>query len=149
MSTLLGFVANQFDRMIFGKITTMTTLGVYSIAAMLAIAPTQAVFELSGRVLFPFYSRIRYSSKDLTEVFLTARRPLLVLGGWATAGLVAGGPTIVQLLYDPRYWEAGWMLQILAAGLWFGMVLGGTAASVVLAAGRSDWNAASDLGSSA
>jgi len=142
LSTLLGFVANQLDLLIFGKITTMATLGVYSIAAMLAIVPTQAVFELSGSVLFPLYSRIRYSSKDLSEVFLTARWPLLVVGGWATAGMVAGGPTIVRLLYDPRYWEAGWMLQILAPGLWVGMVLGGTAASVVLAAGRSDWNAA-------
>jgi len=142
LSTLAIFAANELDRIIFGKITTMATLGVYSIAVMLATAPTQALNALSSRVLFPLYSRIRYSSRDLSEVFLSARRPLLVLGGWATAGLVAGGPTIVRLLYDSRYWEAGWMLQILSAGLWFGMVLGGTAGSVVLAEGRSEWTAA-------
>jgi O-antigen/teichoic acid export membrane protein len=142
LSTVAFFAAEQLDRIIFGKITTMTTLGVYSIAVMLAAAPTYALNSLSSKVLFPLYSRVRYSSSDLSEVFLSARWPLLVFGGWATAGLVAGGPTIVRLLYDSRYWEAGWMLQILSAGLWFGMVLGGTAGSVVLAVGRSEWTAA-------
>lgn len=141
-STVATFAANHLDRIIFGKLTTMTTLGVYSIAAMLAIAPTHALSALTRGVLFPLYSRIRYSSTELSEVFHTARWPLLVLGGWVTAGFVAGGPTIVRLLYDPRYWEAGWMLQILSSGLWFGVVLGSTAGTVVLAEGRSNWIAA-------
>jgi len=33
------------------------------------------------------------------------------------------------------------MIQIVAAGLWFGIVLSGTYAAVVLAVGRSDWTA--------
>jgi O-antigen/teichoic acid export membrane protein len=135
------FGANQVDRLIFGKLTTMTMLGVYSIAVMLALAPTQALSTVSNRVLFPLYTRVHHSPEDLPSMFRTARWPLLVLGGWAIAGLIGGGPTIIQLLYDSRYWEAGWMLQILAAGLWFGIVLGGTYGAVVLAVGRSDWTA--------
>ena len=46
---------------------------------------------------------------------------------------------MVRLLYDSRYHDAGWMLQILSAGVWFGAVLGTTYGSVVLAIGRSDW----------
>ena len=34
------------------------------------------------------------------------------------------------------------MIQMLSAGLWFGIVLGGTYGAVVLAVGRSDWTAA-------
>ncbi len=142
LSTVAFFASEQLDRIIFGKITTMATLGVYSIAVMLAAAPTYALLKLSTSVLFPLYSRVQHSSSDLAEVFVSARWPLLVFGGWATAGLVAGGPTIVRLLYDSRYWEAGWMLQILAGGLWFGLVLNGTAGSVILAVGRSEWTAA-------
>ena len=142
LSTMASFAANELDRLIFGKLTTMATLGVYSIAAMLALVPTDVLRTLSGKVLFPLYSRARHSSSDLQEVFLNARRPLLVVGGWVTAGLLAGGPTIIRFLYDPRYWEAGWMLQILALGLWFGLILGATAGSIVLAMGRSDWVAA-------
>ena len=141
LSTVATFGANQVDRLIFGKLTTMAVLGVYSIAVMLALAPTQALSTVSNRVLFPLYTRVHYSDDDLPTMFRTARWPLLVLGGWAIAGLIGGGPTIVQLLYDSRYWEAGWMLQILAAGLWFGIVLGGTYGAAVLAVGRSDWTA--------
>jgi hypothetical protein len=48
---------------------------------------------------------------------------------------------MIRLLYDSRYWEGGWMIQILSAGLWLGVVLGGTYGAVVLAVGRSDWTA--------
>jgi len=145
LSTVATFAANQVDRLIFGKLTTMTMLGVYSIAVMLALAPTQALSTVSNRVLFPLYTRVHHSPEDLPSMFRTARWPLLVLGGWAIAGLIGGGPTIIQLLYDSRYWEAGWMLQIIASGLWFGIVLSGTYGAVVLAVGRSDWNASMSL----
>ena len=141
-STLAIFAANHVDRLIFGKLTTMSTLGVYSIAVMLALAPTQALSSVSNRVLFPLYTRIHHSPEDLSQVFRTARWPLLILGGWAAAGFIGGGPTIIRLLYDSRYWEAGWMIQMLSAGLWFGIVLGGTYGAVVLAVGRGDWTAA-------
>ena len=98
--------------------------------------------SVSNRVLFPLYTRIHYSPEDLSQVCRTARWPLLILGGWAAAGFIGGGPTIIRLLYDSRYWEAGWMIQMLSAGLWFGIVLGGTYGAVVLAVGRSDWTAA-------
>ena len=141
LSTVATFAANQVDRLIFGKLTTMSMLGVYSIAFMIALAPTQALSTVSNRVLFPLYTRYHYSPADLPSMFRTARLPLLVLGGWAAAGFIGGGPTIIRLLYDSRYWEAGWMTQIVAAGFWFGILLGGTYAAVVLAVGRSAWTA--------
>jgi O-antigen/teichoic acid export membrane protein len=143
LGTVAIFGANQLDRLVLGKLTTMDRLGVYSIALMLAVAPVGALHQVAGSVLFPLYTRVYHSSKDLGEVFRTGRWPLIVVGGWATAGFVAGGPTIIRLLYDSRYWEGGWMLQILSAGLWFGVILGGsTHGVVVLAVGRSDWTAA-------
>src|SRR5262249_27084622 len=37
-----------------------------------------------------------------------------------TAGLLfVSGSTIVSLIYDPRYWEAGWILRFLSFGLVF------------------------------
>lgn len=142
LGTVAGFAAGQADRLILGKLETMTTLGVYSIAVLLASAPVGALSSLSMDVLFPLYSRVHYSSRDLSEVFGSARFPIVVIGGWLSSGFIGGGPTIVRLLYDERYWEAGWMLQILSAGLWVGIVLGGTRAAVSLAVGRSDLTAA-------
>jgi O-antigen/teichoic acid export membrane protein len=52
---------------------------------------------------------------------------------------------VVRLLYDPRYEEAGWMIQILVFGAWF-RALGSGHTAVALAVGRSDWLAASSFG---
>ena len=142
LGTLAMFAANQLDRIILGRITDMATLGVYSIAIMLATAPAEALTGLTNAVLVPLYTRVHYSTTDLGKVFRTARWPVMVLGGWAAAGFIGGGETMVRLLYDSRYHDAGWMLQILSAGVWFGAVLGTTYGSVVLAIGRSDWIAA-------
>jgi O-antigen/teichoic acid export membrane protein len=142
LGTIAGFVAAQADRLVLGKLITMSALGVYSIAVLLAAAPVEALSSVSMSVLFPLYSRLHYSSHNLSEAFDAARRPVIIIGGWVTSGLVGGGPTIVRLLYDSRYWEAGWILQVLSGCLWFGIVLGGTRAAVALAVGRSDLTAA-------
>jgi O-antigen/teichoic acid export membrane protein len=144
-STVFMFGAENLDRLLFGKWTTMTTLGVYSIAVLLATTLKKAFGKLAMNVLFPLYSAIRYSKKDLSETYASARLPLLIVAGWITSGVVGGGPTIIRLLYDPRYWEAGWMLQILVFGAWFGWVLRTTHTCVALAIGRTDLLAATNL----
>jgi O-antigen/teichoic acid export membrane protein len=137
LSTVFTFGAENLDRLLFGKWTTMATLGVYSIAVLLATTLKRVFGKVALNVLFPLYSAIRHSPKQLSETYASARLPVLVVAGWITSGVVGGGPTIVRLLYDPRYWEAGWMLQILVFGSWFGWVLRTTHTSVALATGRS------------
>ena len=144
-STALSFGGSQLDKLIFGKLTTMATLGIYSIAAMLAMTLDRIVGKLSWNVLFPLYSATRHSDRDLNETYASAREPLLMLAGWVVAGIAAGGTTVVRLLYDPRYLEAGWMLQILVLGAWLQALMSGHT-TVVLAVGRSDLVAASSLG---
>jgi O-antigen/teichoic acid export membrane protein len=145
LSTALTFGGNHLDKLIFGKLTTMATLGIYSIAAMLATTLDRIVTKLSLNVLFPLYSAMRHSARDLDETYASARAPLLTLVGWVVAGIAAGGATVVRLLYDPRYEEAGWMIQILVLGAWF-RALGSGHTAVALAVGRSDWLAASSFG---
>jgi O-antigen/teichoic acid export membrane protein len=122
----------------------MATLGIYSIAAMLATTLDRLIAKLASNVLFPLYSATRHSDRDLNGTYASARGPLLALAGWVVAGIAAGGPTVVRLLYDPRYWEAGWMLQVLVLGGWF-RALEGANTAVALAVGRSDWVAAGSL----
>jgi O-antigen/teichoic acid export membrane protein len=144
-SSALTFGGNHLDKLIFGKLTTMATLGIYSIAAMLASTLDRIISKLSMNVLFPLYSATRHSDRDLNETYASAREPLLTLAGWVVAGIAAGGTSVVRLLYDPRYWEAGWMLQILVLGAWLRALASGHNA-VTLAVGRSDWVAAGAVG---
>ena len=70
-------------------------------------ADGEEIEEFKGRathgIIFPVYSRFHQKGSEMLPIYRNARLPLLVIGGWATAGIVAGGPTIIELLYDPRY----------------------------------------------
>jgi len=134
VSTLLTFLALQADRLIFGKLISLKDLGVYGVAAMMAALPTQAILKLGGVVVFPAYSRAKAAGSDFQDVFDRVRLPLLAGAGLVTTGLVAGGQHVIELLYDPRYHQAGWMLQLLAVSGWF-QVMQVTNGSALLALG--------------
>lgn len=141
VSTMLTFTSLSVDRLIFGKLISLEMLGVYSIGKMIAAAPTEAIAQLSIAVVFPFYSRIVASGQPLDRVFARARRPLLVLSGFGLSGLAACGSALIAVLYDDRYTDAGWVLQVLALGAWFA-VLGNVNMAALLALGQSKWMAA-------
>jgi O-antigen/teichoic acid export membrane protein len=141
ISTMLTFTAQATDRLVFGKLVSLEVLGVYSIGKMLASAPIEAVAQISMSVVFPLLSRIVVAKQDLPPVFTSARRPVLIIAGFALSGLAACGRTLIGLLYDARYAEAGWVLQVLALSAWFTALLNVNMAAL-LALGQSKWMAA-------
>lgn len=144
-STLLTFVVGQSDRLIFGKMIPIALLGVYGVAAMIATMPATALSRMGHGVFFPIYSRVHNAGEDLREIFGRVRLPLLLIAGWTSAGLSGGGEAAVHLLYDARYAEAGWMVQLLALASWF-TVLEATNGAALLARGEARWTAASNAG---
>ena len=144
VSTLLTFLALQADRLIFGKLVSLTELGIYGVAAMMAALPTQAILKLGGVVVFPAYSRAKAAGSDFQTVFDRVRLPLLAGAGLITAGMVAGGEHLIELLYDSRYHGAGRMLQLLAVSGWF-QVMQVTNGSALLALGSPRSVAASNV----
>jgi len=141
VSTMLTFTAQSADRLIFGKLMTMQMLGVYSIGRMMAAAPTEAVAQVGMSVVFPLFSQIIASGQQLRPLFVRVRRPLLVLSGWVLAVLAACGGSLIDVLYDDRYAEAGWVVQMLAVNAWF-TVLSNVNVAALLALGQSKWMAA-------
>jgi O-antigen/teichoic acid export membrane protein len=141
VSTVLAFLAGQSDRLLLGKMIPLDLLGVYGIALALAQLAAQGVNKLGSLVLFPAYSRLELEGR-LGRTFVRGRLPLLVLGGTVASGLIACGEPLVAFLYDRRYAQAGWILQLLAAGAWL-QVLDATYAAALLAQGRVGWMAAS------
>ncbi|TAJ13017.1 MAG: polysaccharide biosynthesis protein [Planctomycetota bacterium] len=145
ISTLLTFLVEQSDRLIFGKLVPIAVLGIYSVAWMIAMLPAIALSRVGSSVFFPVLSRVANAGGDLAAVFRRVRRPWLILGGWMIAGLGGGGSAAVQLLYDERYAQAGWIVQVLALGSWFA-ILEATNGAALLARGQAKWTAASSLG---
>lgn len=138
VSTLLTFLAGQSDRLVFGAMVPIERLGVYSIGLALAMMPSEVLGKLASMVLFPLHSSIRRGGHEAGGLFEETRRPLLVLSGWALSGLMVGGPTAVDLLYDWRYASAGWVVQLLAFASWF-LVLGSLYCAMLLAHGKPSW----------
>ena len=118
----------------------LSMLGVYGIAAALAVVPLQAVSRLGNSVVFPAYSRLQ-ERVDFHQVFGRVRLPLLVGGALVVSGLIASGPFLIRVLYDKRYADAAWIIQFLGAMTWF-QILENANASALLAKGRADWMAA-------
>jgi O-antigen/teichoic acid export membrane protein len=119
LSSAVGFLAAQVDRLILGKLLSLDRLGVYTIAFMLSNLPNDVVASLGFRVIFPAASRRAGLSREaLRELILRHRRPLLWVLAVAVAGLATFGDMFVRFLYDDRYHDASWMLSILALGLW-------------------------------
>lgn len=58
LSTALFFLCSQADRLILGKIFTLTMLGIYGIAFTLGDMPRQIIIAVSGRVIFPSISML-------------------------------------------------------------------------------------------
>lgn len=138
ISTALTFLLLQADRLILGKLLDVATLGVYTIAAMLASMLVEVATRLAVNILFPLFARV--ARDDPGRLRTEATR--LTLGVWALSlpplwALAVAGPEIVELLYDPRYAAAGGMVRILAVGS-IASVLAATQERLLLALGRSD-----------
>ncbi len=114
-STALEFVLGQLDRIVLGALLGMKLLGIYAVATTLSGALSEAVSRLTHGVVYPALSREHERDKSAVgEAYYRTRRvmdPLTMVG---TGGLVVLAPHVIQILYDDRYLEAGWILQWLA-----------------------------------
>ena len=137
LSTVLTFLSGQSDRLLLGKLASLELLGVYGIALNLAQLAAQGVQRVGSAVLFPAFSRLE-AKGELRASFRRARQPLLLGGAAVASALMASGPFLIHTLYDARYAEAGWMVQVLAVAAWF-QVLDGTNTCALLAQGRLRW----------
>lgn len=115
LSTVAGFLVNQADRAILGKLVPLSDLALYHIAMMLAMVPVMVQRALTGKILFPLYSR-RPPGESVENFRNLARARRLVVGGafLLAAILAVGGDLLVTLLYDPRYEPAGGLLVLMA-----------------------------------
>jgi O-antigen/teichoic acid export membrane protein len=117
LGSALTFLASQGDRLILGKFISISDLGVYAIAFFLSHAMIQTLQVLASKMLFPVYSRLaREGSGSLRQKIQMIRLSLMILTLPFIAVTVIWGQNIIQLLYDSRYHDAGWMLQILGVG---------------------------------
>lgn len=136
-SSLLSFLSIQLDKLLLGKLVGMEVLGVYSIAFTLACWPRAIFDRLARSVLFPSMAEIqRGPITDRCRIFLRGRDTLLAGSLVFVGAVVLAAPLFFRAVYDSRYHDAGWICQLLCAGIWFSL-LHSTSTSLALAIGAT------------
>ncbi len=141
LGTAFFFFASQADRLILGRLVSISLLGIYGIAYSLSDIPRAIILSLSSRVAYPFIAKIiQLPPEEFRTRFLHYRRYGLLAGAVLLAIMAVWGHLLILKLYDRRYHEAAWMIPVLALGLWH-TLLYQTTAPVLMAVGKTKYNA--------
>jgi len=117
LSSIVGFLVINGDRLLLGGLIEAPLLGVYTIAFLL-VNSIQMVMALgSASIVFPALSEVlRERPQDLAATTNKFQRLGDLFLMPASGFLIVAGPSVVALLYDTRYQAAGGMLSALAIG---------------------------------
>ncbi len=118
LSSIASFLAANGDRVLLGGLISSREFGLYSIAIIMATLLQNIANTLCNSIAFPALSEVyRDRPHEMPRTFERFQ--------WAYDGLVVfpacvlfmAAPTLIDLIYDPRYHDAGWMVMILSAGI--------------------------------
>ena len=129
IGTVIAFFSQQADRLLLGKIETLSAvdaisvLGVYSQALAIAVLPKEFANMLGQNVLFPVLSEmVRQDPHRFAERVRRVRAVVLNLGVVTTLGVVAGAPIFFEVLYDSRYHDATWIAPLAVITSWIALL---------------------------
>lgn len=118
LSSIAGAVMANLDRILLAGMTDPTTLGVYAIAFNLFLVTEQLLMRAVSAIGYAAISEIVRSRPDNLQAAYYKLHMAVALSAYLSCGLLSVlAPKLVQILYDARYADAGWMLQILSFGL--------------------------------
>jgi O-antigen/teichoic acid export membrane protein len=114
-SSLLTLGLSQFDKVVFLRLFDLRLLGIYSLAGNIGGSIESLISRISQAVLYPRCAHnFREHPDTATRRFYTENIKLFagILG--LPAILIGAAHLVIALLYDPRYREAGNVLQALS-----------------------------------
>lgn len=114
ISSILGFLINQGDKLLLGGMMSTKSFGLYSIAALLYAALEGLISKLISNVAFPALGEVnRLNPQSVREKYYKIRVPVDIFCLFLAGFIFISGSTIVNILYDQRYDQSGHMFEIL------------------------------------
>ncbi|TDF80806.1 oligosaccharide flippase family protein [Pseudomonas sp. H9] len=116
LSSAVGVLAMQGDRIWFGGSMSVVELGVYSIAVSMLGTFQSSLQRLAGAVVLPAFSEATRADDKvrLRTLYYNFRLIFDVLSLLTCGFLLTASPLIIGWLYDARYAGAGNMMAILS-----------------------------------
>jgi O-antigen/teichoic acid export membrane protein len=118
LSSIIYFLAMNYDRLYFAKQIPLELLGVYAIARSMADMLSTLVNRTSTWVIFPHVASMESPAAEVRAILLHSRRTVLLLVALGFACFVAISDGVVRLLYDARYEVAAEILPLMLLGVW-------------------------------
>jgi lipopolysaccharide exporter len=114
-SSLLSLGLGQFDKIVFLRLFDLRLLGIYGLAGNIAGSIESLISKISQAVLYPRCAHnFRDNPTTATKRYYTENIKLFAGILAMPAALAGAAHLLITLLYDPRYSEAGSVLQALA-----------------------------------
>lgn len=135
-SSLLTLGLNQFDKVVFLRLFDLRLLGLYGLAGNIAGSVETLISKISQAVLYPRCAHnFRENPGTATQRYYTDNVKLFIGILGMPAAICGAAPLIIALLYDPRYSEAGTVLQALSLRAVF-LSLASPAEDLLISAGE-------------
>lgn len=113
-ASIMGFFANQGDRLVLSAFLTKDELGLYAIAILWVGAARIGIRKVMSPTMAALSEVWRERRHDLPRVFRRVRKVQDALSLGIGLGLVFGGQWLMDFLYDDRFAEAGRFVTLLA-----------------------------------
>lgn len=137
ISTLFAFFALQGNNLVIPRLLDVGFLGIFSVGNNLARVANDVLTTVGAQVLYPSYAElVREKPERLYPALKKSRIVLNGLNCGVALFLIFFGKPLIALMYDNRYSDAGWILQIVSLGSIVAM-LGMSYTNVLLAQGKT------------
>lgn len=134
-SSIVYFLASNFDRLYFADLVSFATLGLYGIARTFADTIMLLFFRMSQMLIFPMISSTVERGRALRHRIMPIRLGVLACVAVILALAIALADEFINLIYDTRYQESGIIMTVLLFGTWFG-ILAAMADAIMMGIGK-------------
>lgn len=113
-TSLAAVAGSAMVQLVIARKLGASALGLYFVAAKLALAPAEIAAEVVGAVTFPLYSRLQESAQKVAQAFRAAFVGVAALLFPICALLIALSPSLVENLLGARWEGTASVIRILA-----------------------------------
>jgi len=101
--SLLNLIFARTDIFVLAKMFPPAQLGLYTMAIYLVQTPASFIMNLLGQTMLPMYARIQRDGVRTNRVLVQVTAVLMAAGAPAAIFVCFCAPSLLRLLYGPRY----------------------------------------------
>ncbi|KQN90997.1 hypothetical protein ASE95_12065 [Sphingomonas sp. Leaf231] len=118
VSSVIFFLASNFDRLVLAKYVSFAMLGIYGVARSLSDVFALFSVKLGSEIIFPSVAASTVRGAELQGKLAHRRLQFLAAALVAVAGFIALSDVVISVIYDDRYRGAAQLLPWVSLAAW-------------------------------